>query len=116
MKVFAVALALVLALLQYRLWVSDEGIRSVVTLRQSVSAQSAENHGLERRNAQLVAEVKDLKEGLAALEERARNDLGMIGGNESFFQVVEATPRALLPPSPPAAPAPEPLPIQRTSH
>ena len=44
---------------------------------------------MKERNLQLAAEVKDLKEGLAALEERARNDLGMIGANETFFQVVD---------------------------
>ena len=110
MRVFAVALLLVFAALQYRLWVSDDGIGSVSTLRASVKAQAAENEALVRRNDQLVAEVKDLKEGLAALEERARNDLGMIGANESFFQVVEGEPRTA------PAPVTEPLPIQRTAH
>ena len=110
MRVFAVALLLVFAALQYRLWVSDDGIGSVFTLRASVKAQAAENEALVRRNDQLVAEVKDLKEGLAALEERARNDLGMIGANESFFQVVDREPRTA------PAPAAEPLPIQRTAH
>ena len=68
-----------------------------------------------RRNDQLVAEVKDLKEGLAALEERARNDLGMIGASETFFQVVDADSRPGLAPDPAAA-RPERLPVQRTSH
>jgi cell division protein FtsB len=90
MRIFAAALLIVLAALQYRLWVSDDGSRAVFTLRGTVAAQSAENAALTRRNDQLVAEVKDLKEGLAALEERARNDLGMIGAHESFFQVVES--------------------------
>ncbi len=110
MRVFAVALLVVLAALQYRLWLSDDGMGSVNTLKTSVKAQAAENATLVRRNDQLVAEVKDLKEGLAALEERARNDLGMIGANESFFQVVEGEPRGAT------APVAEPLPIQRTSH
>ena len=70
---------------------------------------------LVRRNDQLAAEVKDLKEGLAALEERARNDLGMIGANETFFQVVDADAHAGVP-APPAAARPERLPVQRTSH
>jgi cell division protein FtsB len=112
MRVFGIALVLVLAALQYRLWVSDDGVGSVITLKASVKAQTAENEALVRRNDELVAEVKDLKEGLAALEERARNDLGMIGPGESFFQVVEGEPRGSLAP----APGPEPLPIQRTSH
>ncbi|HXQ64795.1 MAG TPA: cell division protein FtsB [Steroidobacteraceae bacterium] len=112
MRLFAIALLVVLAGLQYRLWISDDGISSVITLRASVKAQTAENVALVRRNDQLVAEVKDLKEGLAALEERARNDLGMIGANETFFQVVESAPRGAIAPAPPA----EPLPIRRTSH
>ena len=111
MKLFAAALLVVFALLQYRLWVSDDGVRSVSVLRASVQAQAAENATLARRNAQLIAEVKDLKEGLGALEERARTDLGMIGSNESFFQVVEGAPRALEP-NPTALAAP----LQRTSH
>ena len=112
MRVFAVALLVVLAALQYRLWLSDDGIGSVRTLKTGVRAQAAENEALVRRNDQLVAEVKDLKEGLAALEERARTDLGMVGANESFFQVVEGEPPGAIP----AAPVAVPLPIQRTSH
>jgi cell division protein FtsB len=114
MRVFAVALLLVLAGLQYRLWISDDGVHSVLGLKRSVAAQAAENATFVRRNGQLAAEVKDLKEGLAALEERARNDLGMIGSNETFFQVVDADGRAAVPAEPAARP--ERLPVQRTSH
>jgi cell division protein FtsB len=100
MKFYAAALAVVLLLLQYRLWVTDDGLRSVRHLQQSVRAQRAENKTLSLRNGQLVAEVRDLKEGTSALEERARNDLGMIGANETFFQVAE-TPAAVAEPAPP---------------
>jgi cell division protein FtsB len=89
MKFLVAALIAALALLQYRLWVSDEGLREVWHLRQAVENQRAENAVLTERNAQLKAEVADLKQGLTALEERARHDLGMIGGNETFYQVVE---------------------------
>ena len=115
MRVFAVALLLVLLALQYRLWVSDDGLRSVLSLRRSVAAQAAENANLVRRNGELAAEVKDLKEGLAAIEERARNDVGMIGANETFFPVVDADAHPALP-ADPAAAKPERLPVQRTSH
>ena len=115
MRFFAAALLLVLTGLQYRLWVSDDGLRAVLNLKRSVAAQVAENAALGRRNDQLVAEVKDLKEGLAALEERARNDLGMIGSNETFFQVVDADARSATAPAP-VAPRSERLPIERTSH
>ena len=64
--------------LQYRLWFSDGGIREVRRLQNAVIAQDTENAELKARNEQLAAEVKDLKEGLDAVEERARSDLGMV--------------------------------------
>ena len=91
MKLVLAALVAALVLLQYRLWVSDEGMRDVWRLRQAVAEQAAENAILAERNAQMKAEVADLKTGLTALEERARNDLGMIAANETFYQVVDAT-------------------------
>jgi cell division protein FtsB len=100
--VFATLLA-ALVLLQYRLWVSDEGMREVWHLRQAVDNQGAENALLAERNAQMKAEVADLKQGLMAVEERARNDLGMIAANETFYQVVDASHGA--PDGEPAAPA-----------
>ena len=90
MKLVLAALLAALVLLQYRLWVSDEGMRDVWHLRQAVADQAAENQVLAERNAQMKAEVADLKTGLTALEERARNDLGMIAANETFYQVVDA--------------------------
>jgi cell division protein FtsB len=79
--------AAVLAL-QYRLWVSPSGMRDVWRTESAIEAQSAENERLRDRNRTLAAEVRDLKDGQAAIEERARTDLGMIGTNETFFQVV----------------------------
>jgi cell division protein FtsB len=90
MKFFVAALLLALAALQYRLWLSDDGLRSLLSLREGVAAQQAENAALGQRNAQLAAEVKDLKEGLNAIEERARNELGMIAADEWFVRVVPA--------------------------
>jgi cell division protein FtsB len=92
MKWLAAALAVVLVLLQYRLWVSDSGVRQVDRLRRAVAAQQAEDTQLAERNRQLAAEVRDLKTGMDALEERARSDLGMIARNETFYQVVPARP------------------------
>jgi cell division protein FtsB len=86
-------LAGVLAL-QYRLWVSPNGMRDVWRTEQAIEAQTKENALLKERNRTLAAEVRDLKEGRAAIEERARTDLGMIGANETFFQVVPPTPAA----------------------
>jgi cell division protein FtsB len=91
MKLVLAALLAAFALLQYRLWISDEGMRDVWRLRQAVADQAAENEMLAERNAQMKAEVADLKTGLTALEERARNDLCIIAANETFYQVVDAT-------------------------
>jgi cell division protein FtsB len=88
MKWFAAALFVVVLLLQYRLWMSDEGVQEHTRLEKAVDKQRADNAELVSRNAQLAAEVRDLKKGVTALEERARSDLGMIAGNETFYQVV----------------------------
>lgn len=83
-------LVLLLALLQWRLWFSDDGWPEVLRLRSSVNAQVEDNERLAERNARLQAEVADLKGGFAALEERARSDLGMVGEDESFYLFVPA--------------------------
>ena len=98
MRIFAAILAVVLVLLQYRMWVSDRGDREVARLTAAVAAQAAANVEQRERNRQLVAEVNDLKTGLTALEERARSDLGMVGSSETFYQVVTAATPA--PPAP----------------
>ena len=90
MGLLLVALVAVLALLQFRLWVGQGGQRSVAALQSQVQQQSRENAGLEQRNAALAAEVEDLKSGEAAVEERARSELGMIKPGETFYRVVEA--------------------------
>jgi len=103
MKWLAAALAVVLVLLQYRIWVSDNGVRQVDRLRRAAATQQAENAQLTERNRQLAAEVRDLKTGMAALEERARSDLGMIARHETFYQVVPARPPDTPPPTRTAA-------------
>src|SRR5262245_6662844 len=90
-RIAAGVLLLALLALQYRLWVSGSGLREVWRLEQAIDTQQRENDTLESRNRALAAEVRDLKEGQAALEERARTDLGMIGANETFYQVVPPT-------------------------
>ena len=88
MKWFAAALGVVVLLLQYRLWMSQDGVQELARLEKAVEDQRLENESLVSRNARLAAEVRDLKKGVTALEERARSDLGMIGGNETFYQVI----------------------------
>jgi len=89
MRVAIVVLTVLLLLLQYRLWVGDGSIIEVWRLSDSVAEQRAENDRLRQRNEALAAHVRDLKDGLAAIEERARRELGMIGEDEVFYQVVE---------------------------
>jgi cell division protein FtsB len=96
MKWFIAVLAALVLLLQYRIWLSPSGTREVLQLREAVAAQSTENQRLIARNQQLAAEVRNLKQGFEAVEERARSELGLIGGNETYYQVV--------PPSSPKAP------------
>ena len=91
MRIFAAVLAVTLVLLQYRVWVSDQGLREVSRLQASLDAQRAANLEQSQRNRQLSAEVANLKVGLTALEERARSELGMVGTRETFYQVVTAT-------------------------
>lgn len=90
MRVLAAVLGLALVLLQYRLWLSDQGLREVSRLQASADAQASANREQRERNRQLVAEVTDLKVGLTALEERARSELGMVGNSETFYQIVTA--------------------------
>lgn len=90
-RLIAVLLA-VLAVLQFELWVSEDGLREVWRLEDQLRAQTRENERLANRNSELEAEVDDLKQGLSAVEERARSELGMVRSDETFFQVVPARP------------------------
>ncbi len=71
--------------------VAAKASRNCRASKQAVEKQKEENAELANRNAQLAAEVRDLKKGVTALEERARSDLGMIASNETFYQVVPPT-------------------------
>lgn len=86
--VFYILLAL-LALLQVRLWVSDDGYRASWRLAEQITTQQQENEGLRERNRALEAEVGNLKTGLEAVEEIARSELGMIREGETLYQVVD---------------------------
>ncbi|MFN0160834.1 MAG: cell division protein FtsB, partial [Burkholderiales bacterium] len=76
--------------IQYPLWLGKGGWLRVWDLDRQVSSQARTNDDLKRRNSVLDAEVRDLKNGLEAVEERARFELGMIKDDEVFFQVLEA--------------------------
>lgn len=89
------ALALLILLLQYPLWLGKGSWLRVWELEREVAAQNTANLALEVRNNQLAAEAQDLHAGYDALEERARFELGMVRANEVFFHVMEpgSTPR-----------------------
>jgi cell division protein FtsB len=105
MKWFIAVLAALVLLLQYRIWLSPDGTREVLQLRDAVAAQATENQRLVARNQQLAAEVRNLKQDFQALEERARSELGLIGANETYYQVVPPGSQE-VPAKPAAAPAP----------
>ena len=88
MKTLLVILVVVIAALQLKLWFGEGGYRDVQRLAERVEAQARENEILARRNAELQAEVEDLRQGLEAIEERARSELGMVKEDEQFYQVV----------------------------
>jgi cell division protein FtsB len=88
LKVLTLILIALIALLQYPLWLGKGSWLKVWEIDQQVTRQNESNRKLQMRNAALDAEVRDLKQGHEAIEERARNELGMIKQNEIFFHIV----------------------------
>jgi cell division protein FtsB len=89
MRWFVLGLVLLLGVLQYRLWVGEGSLAQLHTLKLQLADSETELERLRTRNQALIAEVESLKTGLAAIEERARFDLGMIRDGEFFLQVIE---------------------------
>ena len=88
-KALILLLVSLLALVQFRLWVGEESLAEVWRLRQAITQQSSENVLFKSRNQRLEAQVRDLKNGLEAVEERARLELGMVRKDEIYFLIVE---------------------------
>ncbi|MBX9757095.1 MAG: cell division protein FtsB [Pseudomonadaceae bacterium] len=82
-------LILLLAGLQYRLWVGDGSLAQVEELQQQIISQQGENEHLLERNRILEAEVLELKQGVETVEERARHELGMLKEGETLYQLNE---------------------------
>lgn len=89
MRTLIFVLAILFAVLQYKLWFGSGGVPDVVHLKKEFDMQIAKNIEIREHNAALQAEVENLKNGHQAIEERARNDLGMVKKGEVFYQVVE---------------------------
>ena len=110
MRVVTLILAVLLLLLQYPLWLGKGSWLKVWDMNRQLEAQQQINQQTRARNALLDAEVRDLKQGTEAIEERARSELGMIRRDEVFFQIIEnQSPQAAS-----AVPVTKPLtPVQR---
>ncbi len=93
MRVVTLILIALLLLLQYPLWLGKGSWLKVWDLNRQVEAQQQLNQQTRARNALLDAEVRDLKQGTDAIEERARSELGMIRRGEIFFQIIENQPK-----------------------
>lgn len=91
MKWLTLILVALVGVIQYPLWLGKGGWLRVWDVDQQIAAQREVNSKLKARNSALDAEVRDLKQGLEAIEERARSELGMVRQDEIFFQVLEDT-------------------------
>lgn len=87
MRALTVTLVLLLALIQYPLWFGKGGVLRVMELDGQLYAQKQVNSRLQQRNGGLESEVRDLRQGLGAIEERARYELGMVRPDEVFVQI-----------------------------
>lgn len=90
MKWLTAILIVLLALLQYRLWFGKNSIPDYVQMKKEVAEQRESNANLKQRNSLLKADINDLKIGLDAIEERARNELGLIKQGETFYRILPA--------------------------
>jgi len=97
MRLLTIVLGALIVLLQYPLWLGKGGWLRVWEIDRQVTAQKDSNARLRVRNDALDAEVRDLKQGYDAIEERARYELGMIKQDEIFFQVLEKKPAIQAP-------------------
>ena len=92
MRALLAILIVVVLLLQAKMWFGEGGYRDVQRLAARVEEQARENEMLAQRNRELQAEVDDLRQGLQAIEERARSELGMVKDDEEFYQVIPGRP------------------------
>ncbi|MHB1221339.1 MAG: septum formation initiator family protein [Gammaproteobacteria bacterium] len=84
-----IALLGLLVFLQGRLWFEAGGIRDFLQLKQNIAVQMTENEQLKKHNEELVFQIERLQHGQDAIEARARNELGMVKKDETFYQIVK---------------------------
>lgn len=90
MKKIIAILFVLLVFLQYEIWLGDGGIPEILQLENEIDTVQLQVNALKERNQALDAEVNDLKKGMDAIEERARSELGMIGRDEVYYQVISS--------------------------
>ena len=88
MRIISIILLIFLLLLQYRLWFGKNSVPDYYGLKEDVQRQMLANEKLKNRNKILYADIDDLKSGVQAIEESARNELGMIKEDETFFRII----------------------------
>ncbi|CAI8153952.1 cell division protein FtsB [Pseudidiomarina mangrovi] len=93
MRLLKLALLIVLLAMQYRLWFGKNSLPDYWRVQQDVARQVDANQRLQQRNQVLAADIADLRAGQVALEERARNELGLIKQHETFFRIVPVKPQ-----------------------
>ncbi|KLV06812.1 cell division protein FtsB [Photobacterium aquae] len=88
MRLLTLTLLMILGWLQYDFWLGKNGMVDYLAVRDNVAVQQQANSELAKRNQQMYVEIHDLNRGLEAVEERARNELGMVRPDETFFRIV----------------------------
>lgn len=92
MKFIALLLVLFLVMMQVNIWLTKDGYSRVAEIKELIQDQQKENNQMVSRNSQLKEEIKDLKDGYSAIEEKAREDIGMIKEGEEFYLLTEPRP------------------------
>ncbi len=88
MRIFVIALTLLLGLLQYTLWFGKNGVSDYYAVEDEIEFQQQVNAKLQARNNEMFAEIDDLRQGIDAIEERARHELGLVRDGETFYRIV----------------------------
>ena len=92
MKFITLFFVLILLIMQVNIWLTKDGYSRIVEIKELMQNQRQENDEMASRNSQLKEEIKDLKDGYAAIEEKAREDIGMIKEGEEFYLITEPRP------------------------
>ncbi|HIB25402.1 MAG TPA: cell division protein FtsB [Gammaproteobacteria bacterium] len=92
MKFIALLLVLLLVMMQVNIWLTKDGYSRVAEIKELIQDQQKENNEMVSRNSQLKEEIKDLKDGYSAIEEKAREDIGMIKEGEEFYLLTKPRP------------------------